>query len=89
MLKTEYRPRSSSFTVAQGRCRHPGLLPVGLAEAEALLRAAPLKEAAEDSDAGEEAGLAELVRPELPAARDERQREKVTRQFVLCNLTAN
>ena len=62
MLKTERRRRTFSFS-AEGKCRHPSLKPVGLAEAEHLLRDTPMKETIiEDEE------LAEMMLPQLPQA---------------------
>jgi hypothetical protein len=43
MLRSEQRPRSLSSAFRE-RCRHPGLKPVSVAEAEQLLRKKPLKD---------------------------------------------
>jgi len=43
MLRSDQRPRSLSSAFRE-RCRHPGLKPVSVAEAELLLKKTPLKD---------------------------------------------
>ena len=64
MLKAERRQRSFSFS-AEGKCRHPNVRPLGLAEAEQLLRNAPLKDVIVEDEEVEE-----MIKPQLPMTRN-------------------
>ena len=66
-------------SVAPGRCRHPQVRPLGLAEAEQLLRNAPLKEEpaplTEEGETMEE--YLDATNPKLPTSNSKLEEKKV------------